>query len=226
MIVQYDRKRKNKNNGNNHIKANLINLHIKKHFSKVTKLINLFNGLVDKRLDLIRLIGTEDAVNNNITAEKEITTKQNRKSIYIKQEVTGLLLTKLNRTDTWENKLRNRIEEYYDLKIISTIERDLILAKDQYERSLEEIDYSRISIVRVIRNLNSKIAERKEFIKQFKSSFVMSQDVNDASTIQIIRKSKLRYKSILRETLSIINSFGLKFNGDYVEFINYSEIVD
>ena len=54
----------------------------------------------------------------------------------------------------------------------------------------------------------------------------MSQDVNDASTIQIIRKTELRCKSILRETLLLINSFGLKFTVDYVEFINYSEIVD
>ena len=127
-------------------------------------------------------------------------------------ELNNLLYNKLVQKDTWLNILRDKLDLYDSLKVVSKIEKDLIVALDKYDRACEEVIYSRISIIRVARNMQFKILERKEMIEVNKCV-----DINDIylniyklSVYNVIRFSKVRYQKILRNALSLMNNFGLE----------------
>ena len=84
--------------------------------------IKLINRLVDKRQEV---------------CEKE-------SSNILESDKKTLLLTKICESDTYGESLKNKVEQYHSLKIVTEIEKDLISAKDTYDRANEEIIYSKI----------------------------------------------------------------------------------
>ena len=197
LIVQLNNKRHNPINSKSYITDNLVYKHISSNKKEIKRLLIIFNNLVDKR---VAVTGFEEELNNN-----------------------NLLKTKLEDKDTWLESLKLKVEEFYSLKIITKAERDLIQEKDNYDRAEEEITYSIISIIRIIRNLQFKITDRKDYITFITLSSSLSN--YDKSCINILKKSKERYKLILKNAINIVPLFGLKIekiNEEYV-FTNLLE---
>ena len=192
MIMNIQAKKRNPINTRTYFSDNTIKKIVKNNKTKVflfllkiKNYIETFNRLVDKRQEV---------------CEKE-------SSNILESDKKTLLLTKICESDTYGESLKNKVEQYHSLKIVTEIEKDLISAKDTYDRANEEIIYSKISIVRIIRNMQFKIIDRKEYLNKIK--FSANLTIYEKCAINIVVSSKCRYKSILNKAIEISYHMGL-----------------